>query len=323
MDDAWTGVAVREVLNPPDLEADLAYLDDMVLVRRTEEQLLELFGKGVLTGTTHTSIGQESCSVGVLTALDRERDVVFSNHRCHGHFLAYGGPLEMLFGELMGKATGASAGIGGSQQLHYRNFYSSGILGGTIAAATGMALAEKLKGSGALVTAFMGDGAFGEGIVYESMNIASLWGLPILYVVEANGWAQSTPTGLEHAGRLADRPRAFNLATQELEADGPAVVHAAAQEMMNSVRRRHPGCLILNTYRLSPHSKGDDDRPLDERERAAASDPLNRLLQVAPAVAVASAESRARAAILESLDRALHADGLSYQAFQERIAPLP
>ena len=323
MDDAWTGVAVREVESPRNVEADLVYLDDMVLIRRTEEKLLKLFGEGLLTGTTHTSIGQESCSVGVLAALDRERDVVFSNHRCHGHFLAYGGPLEMLFGELMGKATGASAGIGGSQQLHYRNFYSSGILGGTIAAATGMALAEKLKGSGALVTAFMGDGAFGEGIIYESMNIASLWDLPILYLVEANGWAQSTPTSLEHAGNLVDRPRAFGIETRELDVTGPAIVYAAAHEMMGAVRHSRPGCLILNTYRLSPHSKGDDDRPLDERKRAAASDPLNRLLETAPLAAVTSAESRAKAAILESLDRALHADGLSYHAFQERIAPVP
>lgn len=323
MADAWTGVALREVERPAYLEADLRFLDDMLLIRRTEEKLLDLFGRGLLTGTTHTSIGQESCSTGVLAAIDRERDIVFSNHRCHGHFLAYGGPLEMLFGELMGKATGASAGIGGSQQLHYRNFYSSGILGGTIAAATGMALAEKLKGSGALVTAFMGDGAFGEGIVYESMNIASLWELPILYVVEANGWAQSTPTRLEHAGRLADRPRAFGIATRELNADGPAIVNIEAREMMSGVREGHPGCLILNTYRLSPHSKGDDDRPLDERERAAARDPLNKLLEVAPTETVQLAESRAKAAILESLDHALRADVLSYPAFQERVAPLP
>jgi TPP-dependent pyruvate/acetoin dehydrogenase alpha subunit len=323
MADAWTGVAVSEVEDRPYLEADLPFLDHMVLIRRTEEKLLDLFGRGLLTGTTHTSIGQESCSTGVLAAIDRERDIIFSNHRCHGHFLAYGGPLDMLFGELMGKGTGASAGIGGSQQLHYRNFYSSGILGGTIAAATGMALAEKLKDSGALVTAFMGDGAFGEGIVYESMNIASLWGLPILYVVEANGWAQSTPTRLEHAGRLADRPRAFGIATRQIDADGPAIVNMAAHEMMSAVRQGHPGCLILNTYRLSPHSKGDDDRPLDERERAAATDPLNRLLEAAPIAAVTSAESQAKAAILESLDRALCADVLSYQAFQERVAPAP
>jgi TPP-dependent pyruvate/acetoin dehydrogenase alpha subunit len=295
----------------------------MVLIRRTEEKLLELFGKGLLTGTTHTSIGQESCSVGVIGALDLQRDVVFSNHRCHGHFLAYGGPLEMLFGELTGKAIGASLGVGGSQQLHYRNFYSAGVLGGTVAAATGMALAEKLKSSGALVTIFMGDGALGEGIVYESMNVASLWGLPILFVIEANGWAQSTPTRLEHAGSLAARPRAFSILTRELNVTGPGMVFTEAQEMAHITRGGRPGCLILNTYRLSPHSKGDDDRPIAERVQAAARDPLNRLMQLAPPVRVDAAERKAAAAIKASLDRALQAEPLDYSDFERGVTRDP
>ncbi|MFO1496846.1 MAG: thiamine pyrophosphate-dependent enzyme [Verrucomicrobiota bacterium] len=94
----------------------------MLLIRRVEEKLLELFSQGKINGTTHTSIGQEASAVGIMAALDCSRDIVFSNHRCHGHFLAYGGPLVQLLGEVMGKQPGACAGIGGSQHLHYHNF---------------------------------------------------------------------------------------------------------------------------------------------------------------------------------------------------------
>src|SRR5512139_1698674 len=161
---------------------DILLYERLYTIRRFEETLLENFPKGVFFGTTHTSLGQEANAVGVLSHL-RAGDVVFSNHRGHGHFLASGGDPRSLFAELMGRSTGVCGGRGGSQHLQWGNFYSNGVQGGIIPVATGMALAEKLKGTSSLVVAFLGDGTLGEGVVYESLNMAALWKAPILYVV--------------------------------------------------------------------------------------------------------------------------------------------
>ena len=155
----------------------------MLLVRCFEEKVLELFTRGELFGTTHTYIGQEANAVAVLNHLE-ERDIVFSNHRCHGHYLVRTGDAEGLFGEMMGKAEGICGGRGGSQHLCRDNFFSNGILGSTAPIAAGMTLAEKLKGSDAIGALFLGDGALGEGIVYETLNLISLWKIPLLIVVE-------------------------------------------------------------------------------------------------------------------------------------------
>jgi TPP-dependent pyruvate/acetoin dehydrogenase alpha subunit len=294
----------------------IPYFERMLLIRRTEEKLLWLFSKGQINGTTHTSLGQECCSVGVISALDLARDVVFSNHRCHGHFLAYGGPLDRLLGELMGKRVGVCGGIGGSQHLQYRNFYSNGIQGGIVPAATGMALAEKLKQSGAVTTVFLGDGTFGEGAVYEAFNIASLWGLPVLFVVEANGFAQSTPTDLELAGSMAARPRAFGIATEEVQVESPQQVHRVAAALVETVRSQcRPRCMILHTYRLGPHSKGDDLRSAGELGAAAERDPLNRLLQALPPDRVEAAEQRVASLLAQALEKCASAAEMPLDEF--------
>ncbi len=126
----------------------------MLRIRRFEETVLDEFPRGRFYGTTHTYLGQEANAVGVLSHMEPD-DIVVSNHRCHGHFLAYGGDMHSLFAELMGRATGVCGGRGGSQHLHWRNFYSNGILGGTLPLAAGMALAEKLKSSRAITFAFL------------------------------------------------------------------------------------------------------------------------------------------------------------------------
>ena len=175
--------------------------EQILTIREFETLLLDKFSTGIFPGTTHTSLGQEANAVGVLSNA-AENDVVVSNHRCHGHFLAYGGDPQALFAELMGKPSGICGGVGGSQHLHWRNFYSNGIQGGTVAMATGMALAEKRAESGAIVFDFLGDGTLGEGIVYECLNMASLWSLPILYVLENNHIAQTTSEKTAIAGKI-------------------------------------------------------------------------------------------------------------------------
>lgn len=207
----------------------------MLRIRRFEETVLEQFSKGHFYGTTHTYLGQEADAVGVLKHLGPD-DVVVSNHRGHGHFLAYGGDMRALFAELMGRATGIGGGRGGSQHLHWHNFYSNGILGGTAPLATGMALAEKIRGSGAVTICFLGDGALGEGVVYEAFNMASLWSLPILYVLENNRIAQSTPIERNLAGTIAGRFTAFGIPATELETSDVLVIAQAAAQAMQAVR---------------------------------------------------------------------------------------
>jgi TPP-dependent pyruvate/acetoin dehydrogenase alpha subunit len=234
--------------------------EQLYTIRRFEEMVLENFASGVFSGTTHTSLGQEANAVGVLAHL-AENDVVVSNHRCHGHFLAYGGDPQALFAELMGKPSGVCGGVGGSQHLHWRNFYSNGIQGGTVAMATGMALAEKRKKGDAIVFDFMGDGTLGEGIVYECLNMASLWSLPILYILENNHIAQTTPADLAVAGSIPARFEAFGIPATHLDTSDVMEIKLEAGKLVGDVRKtHHPRALVIETTRLGPHSKGDDTR---------------------------------------------------------------
>ncbi len=299
--------AVRLPLCAPDSSVEELYAS-MAAIRAFEQSLLEMFGRGVLAGTTHTCIGQEATSVGVLSAIDRERDVVVSNHRGHGHFLAYCGEVERLYLELMGKPGGVCGGRGGSQHLYWRNFYSNGILGSTVPVATGMAMAEKRKRSGATVVVFMGEGALGEGVVYEAMNMASLWRLPVLFVVENNGYAQSTPWRLQVAGSLRARPEAFGIPVVEQATTDVREIRTLATDLMREARRdRQPHCLLLTSYRLGPHSKGDDTRDPAEIEAAWTREPLRLLEQALGSPRTERLRGEAAALVEQANARALAA----------------
>ena len=244
----------------------LEFYRAMYRIRRFEETVLEEFKRGVFAGTTHTSLGQEANAGGVLSARQPE-DIIVTNHRCLWHFLAYGGEMRALFAEMMGRASGVCGGRGGSQHIHWRNLYSNGVQGGIVPIAAGMALAEKQKGSGAIVTVFIGDGTFGEGIIYEAFNMARLWSLPLLIVVEHNCIAQTTPTDMVQVGQLAERIRAFEIPVNELDSSDVDVIHQVALNAVETVRREQlPSALLLHTVRFGPHSKGDDTR--DEAELA-------------------------------------------------------
>jgi TPP-dependent pyruvate/acetoin dehydrogenase alpha subunit len=246
----------------------------MLLIRRFEEHLLVEFGAGKLTGTTHVCIGQEADAVGVVSVIDPD-DVIFSSHRCHGHFLAYGGEPYRLAAELMGKSTGLVGGRGGSQHIQWHNFYSNGIQGGIVPIAAGMALAEKARQTGKIALAFIGDGTLGEGVLYESLNLASLWKLPLFVVLENNHYAQTTPVEFNLAGSMAGRFSAFGIPVWERESSDVLEIRSIAAETVDFIRSNgSPGCLILHTYRFAAHSKGDDTRLPDELERIRAYDPL-------------------------------------------------
>lgn len=242
------------------MDKNESFYREIKRIRRFEETVLENFQKGVFSGTAHTYLGQEANAVGVLTHIQAE-DVVFSNHRCHGHFLAYGGEMRELFAEMMGRSTGVCAGRGGSQHLHWRNFYSNGIQGGIVPIATGMAFAENVLRKNTIAVCFLGDGTLGQGVVYEALNIASLWELPIFFVLENNKIAQTTSIDQALAGSIIARFEAFGIHTSELDSFDVREISEKAETQMEAVRtKRTPQALILHTQRLGPHSKGDDTR---------------------------------------------------------------
>jgi TPP-dependent pyruvate/acetoin dehydrogenase alpha subunit len=246
----------------------------MLTIRRFEERLLSEFSTGKIVGTTHAYIGQEADAAGIFSILNPE-DVVFSNHRCHGHFLAYGGDPYQLAAELMGKSSGLVGGRGGSQHIHWRNFYSNGIQGGITPIATGMALAEKERSTGKIVIVFIGDGTLGEGTLYESLNIAALWKLPIMFILEDNHYAQTTPVEKAVAGSMPARFSAFGIPVWERETSDVLQVLTLAEEAAASARSGSgPASLILHTHRFSAHSKGDDPRSAEELARIREIDPL-------------------------------------------------
>jgi TPP-dependent pyruvate/acetoin dehydrogenase alpha subunit len=233
-------------------------------IRKFEETLLNLFDKGLLNGTVHTCIGQETISVSIMNKIDKDKDIIFSNHRAHGHFIAYCDKVEELLWEIMGKKDGVCKGIGGSQHLHFKNFYTNGIQGGIVPIAVGAALAEKLKRTKSIVIVFLGDGTMGQGVVYESFNIAAKLSLPILFVLEDNKYAQSTKKDLVHAGSLSERAHPFGIKTISTN-DNIESLFPIIEEIVNYVRLNvRPAFVHIDTYRFAPHSKGDDFRDVDE-----------------------------------------------------------
>ena len=271
----------------------------MRFIRRFEESVLALFEEGLLNGTTHACIGQEADAVGLMEHIG-DGDHLFSNHRCHGHFLAWTGDAFGLLAEIMGKPAGLCAGIGGSQHICAPGFKSNGVQGGIVPAAAGIAWAEQLKGSDGLSVVFLGDGTLGEGVVYETLNLTAVWQLPLLLVVEDNGWSQSTPSRLNLAGDIAARFTAFGLPVVEVETTDVLEVDAAAGEAVSGCRERHgPGVLLIHTYRLCHHSKNDDNRPVEEVHARWRYDPL--------AVHGTRLEPREQARIDREVDDALEA----------------
>ena len=256
-------------------------LDLLVFIRRFEEALLELFAAGELGGTTHTCLGQEYIPVA-LAPLTRG-DFVFSNHRGHGHYLAHCGDAEGLLAELTGREGGPCRGVGGSQHLIGDHFVSTGIQGASLPVAVGMALHLKRAGQGQMAIAYIGDGTWGEGVVYEALNLAALWQVPLLVVVENNGIAQTTPTRLQLAGSIEGRVRAFGVDYQHIRTTNVEQIRLELAPGLADVRRKQSPLVVeFETVRLGPHSKGDDTRPLDEVTALRERDWLRRCEQTEP-----------------------------------------
>lgn len=244
------------------------------LLRLTEQLILDLFSRGLLSGTTHTCLGQELCQMAVVRALDDPEDVVLSNHRNHGHFMTYSGHFVGLVAEIMGRQAGVCGGYGGSQHMAFRHFHSNGVQAGMTAIGTGLAWHRRQVGSRAVVAIMVGDGTLGEGLLYESMNLASIWKAPVLFVVENNGIAQTTDTRDTLGGSIEARGAAFGLRTWRLDDSAPDFSRSVDAVVRSLRDGAGPGMLVIDTCRLGPHSKGDDLRSADERARIEARDPL-------------------------------------------------
>ena len=260
----------------------VAQYREAIVIREVEQALLRLFAQGAIAGTVHTCVGQEFSAVANAGALS-PRDFVTSNHRCHGHFISFSKNWRGLLSELLAKRTGVCAGIGSSQHLCAGNFYSNGIQASLAPVACGFALAAKLADTDAIVMSFIGEGTLGEGVLYETFNLAALWDLPLLVVCENNGYSQSTPQQLAVAGDIAARAAAFGIPVMHSNTWDLDGLFANARSACEYVRReRKPLFHIVATYRLNAHSKGDDLRHADELAHYAAIDPIHQFAEREP-----------------------------------------
>ncbi len=282
----------------------LTPLAQAVTIRETETAFLELFAEGRLHGTVHTCVGQEFSAVAFAGQL-KEGDFIFSNHRGHGHYLAFTDDVEGLIAELMGRSSGVCGGIGSSQHLCVPGFFTNGIQGGIVPCATGHALASRYQGpAGSLGVVFIGDGTLGEGVVYESMNLMALLRVPLLIVCEDNGVAQSTPQTAALAGTIRARAEAFGLRTWAGSTDEPALLMDVAAEALKTVRESgEPGFFHVRVSRLNAHSKGDDERPAEFVADLRKNDFIQRFAQAEPALYEQLSE-QARARIKIAINKA-------------------
>lgn len=253
-----------------------------LFIRYFENALIELHKQGLVSGTVHTCVGQEAIAVALHAHLRCGHDAFFATHRGHGHFLAHGGTPEELLAEMMGRAGAICGGRGGTQHLCRERFFSNGIQGAGSLQAVGFAWAQKLRGEGGITVAQLGDGTLGQGAVYEAMNFAALLGVPVLFLVEYNGWAQSTDVRQTIAGTIEGRAAAFGLPCERCDDLDAGALRAHLGRVIEGVRQGHPWVQVVETRRLLAHSKGDDSRPPDVIRAQFAADPLDAWLSAHP-----------------------------------------
>lgn len=241
-----------------------AALRRMYLIRRFEEGAEESYMRGLVHGTMHLSIGQEASAVGICLPLTRD-DQITSTHRGHGHCIAKGAEVKRMFAEFFGKTTGYCGGRGGSMHIadvSTGNLGANGIVGGGIPIAVGAALTAKRLKSGQVVVSFFGDGANNEGAFHESLNMASLWKLPVVFVCENNHYGMSTSTARSTAvTNIADRATSYSMPGVIVDGNDLSAVAAASHEAIARARRGDgPSLIECKTYRYRGHSKSDRNR---------------------------------------------------------------
>ena len=234
--------------------------EQMLKIRIFEEHVNELYKSAKMPGLAHLYSGEEAVAVGVCEALRRD-DYITSTHRGHGHCLAKGASIDRMFAELLGKEAGYCRGKGGSMHIADQdtsNLGANAIVGGSTALATGAAMSSKMRGSDQVAACFFGDGALGQGLLYEAMNMAALWQLPVIYVCENNLYGEYTHFSEMVAGEISARAKAFGILTEEVDGQDVRAVYTATKRLVERARRGEgPAFLICNTYRYYGHHVGD------------------------------------------------------------------
>jgi acetoin:2,6-dichlorophenolindophenol oxidoreductase subunit alpha len=245
------------------LEQWLHMYEQMLKIRIFEEHVNELYRSAKMPGLAHLYSGEEAVAVGVCEALRRD-DYITSTHRGHGHCLAKGASIDRMFAELLGKEAGYCRGKGGSMHIADQdtgNLGANAIVGGSTALATGAAMSSKMRGSDQVAICFFGDGALGQGLLYEAMNMASLWKLPVIYVCENNLYGEYTHYSETVAGEIRARAKAFGIPTEEIDGQDVRMVYSSTKRLVERARRGDgPAFLVCNTYRYYGHHVGDVSR---------------------------------------------------------------
>ena len=301
--------------HPASDEELLKFYEQMVLIRRFEEKAGQLYGLGLIGGFCHLYIGQEAVAVGLQSALDSERDSVITGYRDHGHMLAYGIDPKVIMAELTGRGAGISKGKGGSMHMFSvdHKFYGGhGIVGAQVPLGTGLAFAHKYREDGGVCMAYFGDGAANQGQVYEAFNMAALWQLPIVFVVENNGYAMGTAVTRGSAEtHFYRRGTAFRIPGMHVNGMDVLEVRAAAEVALAHVRAgKGPVLMELQTYRYRGHSMSDPAkyRSREEvQEMREKHDPIEGaktelLARGVPEDRIKEIDKRIRAAVGEAAD---------------------
>lgn len=241
----------------------LHFYRQMLKIRLFEEEVNQLYLSAQMPGLAHLYIGEEAVAVGVCEAL-RQSDYITSTHRGHGHCLAKGASVDKMFAELLGKEAGYCRGKGGSMHIADQdtgNLGANAIVGGSAGIAAGAALSIKMRGTDQVAVCFFGDGALGQGLLYETMNMASLWKLPVVYVCENNQYNEYTHFSETTAGEVTARADAFGIHTESIDGQDVRAVHASALKYIEQARSgAGPAFLQCHTYRFHGHHVGDIDR---------------------------------------------------------------
>jgi acetoin:2,6-dichlorophenolindophenol oxidoreductase subunit alpha len=299
-----------------DVETQLQLLEAMLRIRAFENAANQLYLSAKMPGLTHLYIGEEAVAVGVCSVL-RKDDVITSTHRGHGHCIAKGADVRLMFCELLGKAEGYCRGKGGSMHIadHANgNLGANAIVGGSAGIATGAAFSAQRLGSDRVAVCFFGDGALGQGLLYEVMNMASLWKLPAIYVCENNLYNEYTHFSEVTAGSIPARAEAFGIPAEEVDGQDVLGVRAAAERAVARARSGDgPSFLLAATYRYHGHHVGDIDRAYyrkkeEEKLWVDERDPIDLLAsRLGDDAAVSELRERAEAEVSEGVAYALDA----------------
>jgi pyruvate dehydrogenase E1 component alpha subunit len=273
----------RTLLEEFGREQALEMLQTMYDIRAFEEEAEELYMLGKTHGTMHLSIGQEGCAIGVSYALRRGEDFLLNHHRGHGHTLAWGGDLKPMMAEFLGKETGYCRGRGGSMhiaEVDRNNLGANGIVGGGLPIAVGVGLSIQLRKTDQVCAVLFGDGAANEGAFHESLNMASIWNLPIIYFCENNQYAMSMAMKKAfNVEKISDRACAYNIPGVYVDGNDVFAVYEAVKEAAERARRGEGPTLIESlTYRWKGHSRSDRQayRTRDEVKEWQERDPIPR-----------------------------------------------